>query len=109
MTMKISLFNLLESYEKEQHQYISELEAKIVELEERNQQYLALAVKGAQVREKATLELILAGALRKPDKLCFFDDCPQDYAVTEQLGKVTCPSCRAEMNLNAEDPQRKVK
>lgn len=102
--MKISIFKLIENYENEQHQYISELEAKVADLEERNRALLDLMVKSAQVREKATLELILSGALRKPGKLCFFEDCPQDYPVTEEFGQVTCPSCREEMNLNAEEP-----
>ncbi len=95
------LMALIQEYDQQQQMEIARLKQQIMELNDRINKLTDLAVKSAQVREKATLELIMAGALRKPDKLCYYEDCTQDNPVTSDLSKITCPACRDVMGLPA--------
>lgn len=64
----MSLMKLIANYDYEQQEYIRSLEARIQELEIKNNELLGLAMSGVQAREESMLKLIMSGALKRPEK-----------------------------------------
>jgi hypothetical protein len=63
----VSLMKLIEGYDRAQLKYIQELETQVEELEEKNSELTTRLTSYIATVDRMKLELILAGALRKPE------------------------------------------
>jgi hypothetical protein len=65
--VRTSVLQVIADYDRDQQLYIEELEAKIEELEKKNGELVGQLVSYVATVDRMKLELILAGALAKPE------------------------------------------